>query len=176
MRLPHSLLSSQFFTFSSLEEVLEAAAGDVDDQELTEINRLAEMGLPPVTSREILGLLFGLNSGIIWSFESQNKRHYRTFEIKRGRGKSPRIVRAPKVGIKAIQKWLSVHFEQCFQPPDHCFGFVRGRSHLAAAAVHLGAKWTYSADVKDFFLRRLLLLWFQHFLHLDIMSIQRNFL
>ncbi|MEO6609526.1 MAG: reverse transcriptase family protein [Aestuariivirga sp.] len=151
MRLPHSLQESQFFIFSDMEELLEAAFGSISDEEIGEITRLTDLGLPPITSQDILGLMLGINPGIIWSFERQNRRHYRPFEIDRGRNKPRRLVLAPRVGIKVIQTWLSYHFERVYKRPLHCFGFVPGFSHLDAAHAHLGARWIFNVDIKDFF-------------------------
>ncbi|QJQ04563.1 reverse transcriptase family protein [Undibacterium parvum] len=114
-----------------------------------EIRRLDALNLPPVSSRQILGLMFGLNSGLIWSFQSRTHRYYRTFNIPKGNRQ--RRIDAPCVGLKAIQKWLATQLQGAYKVPDHVFGFVAGRSHIDAASVHAQAVWVLSVDIRDFF-------------------------
>jgi hypothetical protein len=149
MRLPQPLLESQFFIFGDLPELIRALGKDVDAQELQDIQRLAELGLPPITSRLVLAAMLGVNPGLIWSFENRTPRHYRTFSIPKGN--STRRIDAPKVALKIAQKWLAVQLQQKFSSDDHVYGFVNNRSHIDAAARHTGAQWIFSLDIKDFF-------------------------
>ena len=94
-------------------------------------------------------MLLGINPGLIWSFENGFHRHYRQFSLPKGR--RSRQIDAPRVALKIIQKWLSVHLQKTYRAPEHVFGFVPGRSHVMAAGVHCGARWIYSIDITDFF-------------------------
>ncbi|NDU92825.1 MAG: RNA-directed DNA polymerase [Ferrovum sp.] len=132
-----------------MDELLKASAGAVPEAEMNEARRLVNLGLPPVTSRMALATMFGISPGLIWSFESRTRKHYRTFFIPKGSGK--RRIDAPRIALKIIQKWLSVHLQKCYQPPEHVYGFVSAKSHVAAAARHCGASWVFSVDLKDFF-------------------------
>lgn len=149
MRLPQPQLDSPLFLFREADELLAALGERVDEQQAQEISALAKQGLPPIVSDEALATMIGINSGLIWSFRERPHRYYRRFEIPKGKG-SRRIV-APKVGLKIIQKWLSVHLAIKYEPPGHVFGFVGGRSHIDAAKRHVGAEWAYSVDIEDFF-------------------------
>lgn len=150
MRLPHLLLDSQYFMFSSVTE-LSAALGDlVASAEIAEVERLASLGLPPVSSRSVLATMLGINPGLIWSFEYRPVKHYRVFTIPKGK-RGRREIIAPKVAIKVVQKWLSVQLQRVYVPPKHVFGFVPGRSHIEAAQQHRLSRWIYSVDIKDFF-------------------------
>lgn len=149
MRLPQPLLSSQYFIFSELEELLAALGNGIDAQEFDEINRLAALRLPPITSVDTLSTMLGINQGLIWALQNRSHKYYRTFEIKKGKG--TRRIDAPRIALKIIQKWISWHFQAAFSPPDHVYGFVRGKSHILAAASHCNAHWVYSIDIKDFF-------------------------
>jgi RNA-directed DNA polymerase len=148
MRLPQSLLDSRYFQFTTVNELCKAAA-NLGDAEIAEIRRLDKLGLPPISSRQILGLMFGLNSGLIWSFQSRTHRYYRTFYIPKGH--RLRRIDAPRVGLKAIQKWLASQLQTVYKVPNHVFGFVTGCSHINAASAHTGAKWVLSVDIRDFF-------------------------
>ncbi|SDI56677.1 Reverse transcriptase (RNA-dependent DNA polymerase) [Salipiger marinus] len=103
----------------------------------------------PITSKEVLATMFGVNPGIVWSFINKPDRHYRKFSIPKGKGK--RSILAPKVGLKVIQKWISYQLQGKARFPDHVFGFVPGRSHIDAAVRHTSARWVYSIDLEDFF-------------------------
>ena len=149
MRLPHLLLESPFFLFENLAEFKKALDGSAQLEELQAIETLVEAGLPPVTSRHALATMFGVNPGLIWSMENKTSRYYRSFTIPKGN--TVRRIYAPRVALKIIQKWLSVQLVRVFTPPAHVFGFIEGRSHIQAAGVHVGARWIFSIDIRNFF-------------------------
>lgn len=148
MKLPHPLLENVGFMFDQAEDLLRAL-NDVDQEEASEIRRLFAAALPPVTSIESLAVAFGYNPGFVHSMTASMKAHYRFFAIPKGKGF--RNIVAPKVALKGIQKWLSVHFERKYEAPANVYGFVPGRSHLDAAKAHLGAEWVCSVDIENFF-------------------------
>lgn len=149
MKLPHSLLNSPFFVFSSKSEFLRALAGEVTEDELGLIDTLSKKGLPPITSQSALAAMLGVNPGLVWSFVMNTGPHYREFSIPKGNGE--RKIQAPKVALKIVQKWLSVQFEKVYTPPSHVFGFVPNRSHVMAASKHVEAAWVFSVDIQDYF-------------------------
>ena len=150
MRLPPLLLESQFFLFSSLDELLAALGDFIAPLEREEVVRLAALGLPPISSRDVLATMLGINPGLLWSFEYRPAKHYRRFSIPKGAGREREII-APKVALKVVQKWLSVQWQRSYVPPRHVFGFVPGKSHIKAAKEHRLAQWTYSVDIANFF-------------------------
>ena len=149
MRLPQQLLESPWFIFDSDQEFLAALEGEVASGELAEVARLSALGLPPIVSREALSVMIGVNPGFIWSLERRSKKQYRSFVIKKG--KKEREIFAPKIGLKIIQKWIGWQLQKHYAAPDHVFGFIPGRSHIAAAQAHCGSAWVLSNDVRDFF-------------------------
>ncbi len=149
MRLPQQQLESPCFSFQSASEVVEALGQDCSAEEASEIRRLFEIGLPPITSGNALSVMLGYNPGFVWSLLNKTKRHYRFFEIPKGT--KTRMIEAPKVALKGLQKWLSFHFQNKWMPQESVHGFVRGRSHISAAAQHLSANWVLSLDVENFF-------------------------
>lgn len=110
---------------------------------------LANMGLPPITSRAALAAMLGINPGLIWSFETRPSRHYRTFYIPKGKGL--RRIDAPRVALKIVQKWIGFQLAKKYGPPKHVYGFVEGRSHIDAAQLHCGASWVFGVDIQGFF-------------------------
>jgi RNA-directed DNA polymerase len=149
MRLSHHLIESLFFQFTDLGAAISALQDHVGEDEIQLIKRLAEHDLPPVSSPEVLAVLVGVNPGFVWSLLNRNERYYRTFPIRSG--SKTRTITAPRIGLKIIQKWLSFHLGMRTQFADHIYGFVPGRSHLAAANRHIGSEWAYSVDLADFF-------------------------
>ncbi len=150
MRLPHLLQNSQFFLFSSVEELSAALGTSVAPRDKDEVMRLAALGLPPACTRDVLATMLGINPGLLWSFEYRPGRHYRIFRIPKG-GRREREIIAPRVALKIVQKWLSVSLQRCYVAPEHVFGFVPGKSHLDAAKMHRLARWTFSVDIANFF-------------------------
>ena len=149
MRLPQHLTSAQFFAFSEKDEFLKAVKTVVDETELERVHALIDGGHIPITSKEVLATMLGVNPGIIWSLVNRPGRHYRRFSIPKG--KEQRQILAPKIGLKIIQKWISVQLQSRVVFPDHVFGFVPGLSHIDAASQHTEAKWVYSIDLENFF-------------------------
>jgi hypothetical protein len=93
--------------------------------------------------------MLGVNPGIVWSLINRPERHYRRFSIPKGKEK--REIIAPKIGLKIIQKWISVHLQNRVNFSDHVFGFVPGLSHIDAASQHTESNWIYSIDLENFF-------------------------
>lgn len=149
MRLPHPLLDRLCFTFESADELVRALGDTVDSEEIATIERLTELQLPPITSPHTLATMLGLNDGLVWSMINRTHRHYRTFSVPKG--KRERLIHAPRVALKVLQKWLSVRLTALYERPSHVFGFVPGLSHLDAAAQHLSAQWVFSVDIENFF-------------------------
>lgn len=149
MRLPQHLTSSQFFSFSEKDDFFKAIETVVDEDELRRIHTLVGNGHAPITSKEVLATMLGVNPGIIWSLVNRTRRHYRHFSIPKG--KERREILAPKIGLKIIQKWISVQLQSKANFPDHVFGFVPGLSHIDAASQHTEAAWVYSIDLENFF-------------------------
>ena len=78
-------MGSPLFTLQRAEELIAALADRVGPAEIEKIDDLVAKGLPPIVSRESLSVMLGVNSGLIWSFLNRHRRHYRTFEIKKGK-------------------------------------------------------------------------------------------
>lgn len=149
MKLPHPLFNSSFFIFPTDGDLIRALGDQVAPAEIEEVKRLIELGLPPITSMSLLAVMLGVSPGLIWSFVHRSSRYYRIFSIPKGN--SRRDIKAPKVALKIIQKWLSIQLSRIYVAPDHVFGFVSDRSHVEAAVRHAGAKWVFSVDIRDFF-------------------------
>lgn len=149
MRLSQPLFSSIGFQFSSVNDLKRALENQCSKEELDVAVKLFLAKLPPITSVYALSTMLGVNPGLIWSFQHNTKQYYREFYIKKGQGH--REIQAPRVALKLIQKWVSVVLGNALTFPSHVFGFIQGRSHIDAAIVHVGARWIFSIDIRDFF-------------------------
>ena len=111
--------------------------------------RLIDSRFPPVVSVRALACLFGFSASFVGALNRKPERYYRTFEIHKGRKR--RVINAPKVALKVIQKWFAHHLSEVVKFHDCVYGFVPGRSSGLAAARHCGADWVYSIDIANFF-------------------------
>lgn len=78
------------------------------------------------------------------------KNRYSQFTIKKKSG-ADRTINAPVAGLKAIQKVLSVILQCVYQPHQAAMGFVKDKSIVDNAGIHVGNKYVYNIDLKDFF-------------------------
>ncbi|MFI5395207.1 MAG: reverse transcriptase family protein [Candidatus Binatia bacterium] len=96
-----------------------------------------------------LATLFGYSPKFSGALYRRPERYYRTFSIPKE--KKQRIIHAPKVALKVIQKWFGCHLAEAVRFSECVFGFVKGRSAVKAASLNCGATWVYSVDIADFF-------------------------
>ena len=149
MRLPHNHLENVGLITDGPDELIASLGEECAADEAEEIIRLFGLGLPPVTSLNALSVMTGYNPGFVWSLVDRPERYYRVFDIPKGAQR--RQIEAPRVALKLIQKWFSLHFERQWKAHDAVHGFVRGRSHISAARKHVTAEWVVSIDIENFF-------------------------
>ena len=78
------------------------------------------------------------------------KKRYTEFKIKKKSG-AERSIHAPVKGLKSLQKTLSFVLQCVYEPHNAAMGFVRDRSIVDNAKLHVGSKYVYNIDLKDFF-------------------------
>lgn len=79
-----------------------------------------------------------------------SKKRYQSFEIKKKSG-SLRIINAPTKRLKTILQSLNLIFQCVYEPQNFATGFVKGLSIVDNANVHIGNRYVYNLDLKDFF-------------------------
>jgi retron-type reverse transcriptase len=136
-------------SFSTSEQFLKALPADLLELYAGDFQHLCDKRLPPVLSIRCLATLFGYSSKFTGALYHRTEKYYRTFSIPKG--KTRRIIHAPRVALKVIQKWFGFHLAEAIKFDDCIFGFIKGRSAVDAAALHCGADWIYSLDISDFF-------------------------
>lgn len=77
-------------------------------------------------------------------------KRYAEFKIKKKSG-SQRSIHAPIKGLKALQKILAFILQCVYEPHKAAMGFVRERSIIDNAKIHVGSNYVYNIDLKDFF-------------------------
>lgn len=85
----------------------------------------------------------------IFSNTSKN-RCYRSFAIQKKSG-GTRIISAPRGNLRWIQYFLLIIFESLYEASDYTFGFVKTKSIVDNASIHVGSNYVFNVDLKDFF-------------------------
>jgi hypothetical protein len=75
---------------------------------------------------------------------------YKDFKIKKRSG-SERSIHAPVKGLKALQKTIALILQCIYEPNKATMGFVTDRSIVDNANIHVGNRYIYNIDLKDFF-------------------------
>lgn len=78
------------------------------------------------------------------------RKRYAEFKINKKSG-AERSIHAPVKGLKSLQKTLSFVLQCVYEPHNAAMGFVRDRSIVDNAKLHVGSKYVYNIDLKDFF-------------------------
>ena len=76
--------------------------------------------------------------------------HYRGFFISKKNGSS-RLIDAPKEKLKLIQKTILKELEKHYTPKHSTHGFIKNRSIVTNAALHVDKNFILNIDLKDFF-------------------------
>jgi hypothetical protein len=77
-------------------------------------------------------------------------KRYTEFKINKKSG-AQRSIHSPVKGLKAIQKTIAYILHCVYEPHKAAMGFVRERSIVDNAKIHVGNRYVYNIDLKDFF-------------------------
>jgi len=78
------------------------------------------------------------------------KKRYTSFTIKKKSGKD-RLINSPVNGLKSILRTLNFVLQCVYDPHNAATGFVKGKSIVDNANIHIGNNYVYNIDLKDFF-------------------------
>ena len=81
---------------------------------------------------------------------SRSDKAYKHFKIAKKLG-GFREISAPTRNLKQIQACLNVIFQALYEPTNIAKGFLPHKSVVDNAAAHIGAKYVFNTDIKDFF-------------------------
>lgn len=93
---------------------------------------------------------FKLNQITWYAHPALGGARYKEFKIKKKSG-SYRSIHAPVKGLKALQRTMAFVLQCVYEPHKAAMGFVRGRSVVDNANLHVGRNYVYNIDLKDFF-------------------------
>ena len=93
---------------------------------------------------------FELNQLTWYANPKLGRKRYAEFKIKKKSG-AERCIHAPVKGLKSLQKTLSFVLRCVYEPHNAAMGFVRDKSIVVNAKMHVGSKYVYNIDLKDFF-------------------------
>ena len=97
-----------------------------------------------------IGRYLGISPLIILGVMNNADKHYRNFQFRKKSG-GMREIDAPRTYLKVIQWWLLDTILSTTEPSPHAHGFVKGRSFVTNAKIHLGSRFILNVDVQDFF-------------------------
>lgn len=108
--------------------------------------------LKNISSRfELASFLNVTEKSLIWYlYRLDPQKRYIKFQIPKKNGES-RTINSPATYLKVIQKRLSNIVYEDYRPHSTNHGFVKEKSILTNAKVHIGSKWILNVDLKDFF-------------------------
>jgi len=118
--------------------------------ELENASILLERRLVPVVAGPEIGVFLGVSSKLVSRASACPERYYHEFKILKKNG-SFRTISAPRVYLKTIQRYLLDCILSRVKMADCVIGFVRGRRVRDGASRHVGAKFLWNIDLKDFF-------------------------
>lgn len=93
---------------------------------------------------------FKLNQITWYAHPALGGARYKEFKIKKKSG-SYRSIHAPVKGLKALQRTMAFVLQCVYEPHKAAMGFVRGRSVVDNAYLHVGRNYVYNIDLKDYF-------------------------
>ena len=112
-----------------------------EEVKFLEVKTLAD--LAGVLNIKIGTLTYYLNKGI-------DLKSYKSFPINKKDG-GVRLIEAPVIQLRYIQKTLKKHLEKCYSPKISTHGYVCKRSVCTNANPHTNKKVVLNVDIKDFF-------------------------
>lgn len=83
-------------------------------------------------------------------FKHNKEKYYSKFYITKKSG-GKREIDSPLFDVYSVQKNVQVYLENITSQKDNVHGFVRGKSHITNAKVHLESNYILNCDVHDFF-------------------------
>lgn len=118
------------------------------DRELASALDLA--GLPPLATVRTLPFILGVSHSIVNRMRHAPSVYYREFSIPKRSG-GARTIRAPRVALKVVQRWLHEHVLSVPPTSTVATGYSEGTGIIENAGRHVGARNLLQIDLVDFF-------------------------
>jgi retron-type reverse transcriptase len=121
-----------------------------DSGDLSRAKRLLDKNIIPVVHGPELAFFLGISPKLVGHMVVNPSKYYRSFQIKKKSG-SRREIAAPRVFLKTVQRYIL----DCILAPVEVHaaatGFKRNTSIRDGANRHVGHRFVWNIDLKDFF-------------------------
>lgn len=118
---------------------------------MSNVNSLEEFaGVLEYVAKDVLGYKNWYSLNQIKSMAVGSKKRYREFTIPKKSG-GVRTITAPCRDLKVVQGCLNKLFQVIYEPSKQAYGFITGKSVADNAAYHVGQRYIFNIDLKDFF-------------------------
>ena len=122
----------------------------IEPDSLMKICMLIESGKLLITSVSDVANLLEIPVGQLLYILYRKKDNYRTFEIEKKSGKK-RIINAPVGGLSILQTKLKPVIEYFYRPKKSAHGFIKGKSIITNANMHIKKKYVVNVDLENYF-------------------------
>lgn len=117
---------------------------------VTYVTEMAERGLPPIFEGRHLSLLMGVEPYALRLIGEKPELNYRSFEIPKRSG-GTRLISSPMPTLLHCQRWIDWFVLRQLPTHDAAHGFVKDRSNITNASVHLKQNQLLCVDIENFF-------------------------
>lgn len=114
------------------------------------VRRLEERGLPPIFELKHLSEMIGVDERTLVQIIQCSDNFYRDFSIPKRLG-GTREISVPSPVLLHAQRWINDEILSKLEVHSAAHGFVRGRSIVTNASVHLGNPELLKLDLENFF-------------------------
>ncbi|HFI0508275.1 TPA: reverse transcriptase domain-containing protein, partial [Streptococcus suis] len=113
--------------------------------------QLIKKGVPVIFDLEHLRRLIGFEKNKFYKIFYKLEYQYREIKIPKRKKGEFRVLSVPSRNLKMIQRWILDNILYAIPCSDNATGFVPLRSVSDNAVPHLGHKYIYKFDLRDFF-------------------------
>jgi RNA-directed DNA polymerase len=138
------------YPFGSKERWLDVAPAFFGEESKSRLPDFLDRGLIPVIRGPEIALYLGISPSLVSHMVTHPRKYYSSFQILKRNGE-PRTITAPRVFLKAVQRYIL----DCIlsQLPLHqaATGSRRGFNCSIGAGQHVGCRYLWNVDIADFF-------------------------
>ncbi len=111
---------------------------------------IEQRGFPVIFDRYHLSYLLNMSPVILSKIINSANSFYREFTIPKKNGGQRRI-KSPYPSLRMCQKWIKTHIIEKIPIAEQCYSYVKGKSIVDNATVHIGSTVLYKLDLENFF-------------------------
>jgi RNA-directed DNA polymerase len=139
-------------SYNSAAELKRALGGadQLSGAESEAFNELVQAGFPPLVNIGVFGLVLGISPKLLSAMALFRDTYYRSFHIRKRTGGKRKIL-APRTYLKVVQKFILRRILERQSLPQFVTGFIKSRSIVQNASLHVGSKYFLNIDLRDFF-------------------------